>query len=144
MVLTFLDQFVDLAEQDRVDQERIAALADNGADVKRTHTGLNQVLALTKKVKELEAQLAAAQKSRLEQIAEWAVLLTAEGPLLTRIQEAMDVLTSDRPAAGIDVDVLAKEAGVDPKKNRSRPHVWPARPPRIEFSNRAGRVHQMH
>jgi predicted ATPase len=118
LVIEFLEQFVDMADHDQRERDLIAALTDNAAEVRRTHVGLEKLADMEMRLKELGAQLDAAEKSRIEVIAKWAALLASEGPLLARLRERIQSLLIDRPHSPIDIDVLAAEAGVDPRGKR--------------------------
>ncbi len=118
-IVEFMEQFVDLGTYDSRENELMAALADNGAEVVRSSTGLSKLPELEKKLRAQESQLAAAQSSRLESVAQWAALLASEGPLLESIRSAVEAFVSDRPRATIDLDKLAARVGVDPNSARA-------------------------
>ena len=117
-VLTFLDQFVDYADIDGEERRLIAELADVAAEVKRTSTGLPTLPQLEKRVKELEAQLEAAQRSKLEEVAKWAAALASEGPFLDQLDVAITTRGEKRPNSPIDIDSAAVSVGLDPHGQR--------------------------
>ena len=94
-------------------------MADNGAEVKSTATGLQKIPELAGKLKGLEGQLAAAQKHRVEEIALWAASLASEVPFLARLREAIEGVVEARPRAAVDIDVIARGAGVDLGEKRA-------------------------
>lgn len=116
MLLSFIDQFVDLDEIERRESELLSELATNAALVKSMNEGLERIPKVKKVVDELTAQLTAAEKSRLEEVAKWASILTAEGPLITRIRDAIQRLKEEKPEAVIDLDAMAEQSGVEPKR----------------------------
>ena len=113
-LLDFLDGFVVRHRFDELESDLIAKLEDNGAEVKLTAVRRKQVDDLNIERQRLEASLKAAQESRVEEIARWAVLLASQGPLLealhSRIQQAVEQQSAPEP---IDLDALAAAYGVD-------------------------------
>lgn len=114
LLLAFLDNFLTRHAFDEREEELLAKLADNASELRRT-----AVAAATQKKHEddkarLEANLKAAQKGRIEEIAVWARLLAAEAPFLERLDAA---LAAAAAIAGrsveIDIDDLAGEFGID-------------------------------
>jgi hypothetical protein len=78
-LLHFLDQFVDLSPDSREESRLIAGLEENAGEMKRTGVDLTKIPELEKVLRGHEAQLLAAQNSRLEVIAKWATRLAGGG-----------------------------------------------------------------
>ncbi|MHB8509419.1 MAG: TrlF family AAA-like ATPase [Candidatus Dormibacteria bacterium] len=120
-MLRFLEQFVDLTQHERREHGLLEDLADNAADVQRTHVTAKQLADAEKAVKELEGKFEAAQKSRIEEIAKWAGLLAAEAPLLEQLERAIETLSHPGLTGGaIDLDQLALNAGVNLGDSRAQ------------------------
>jgi len=118
-LVNFLDQFVDLTQYETREQELVNLLADNGAAVKSTGSGLAKIPELQRNLKGLEAQLAAAQKSRLDEMALWAATLASEVPFLARLREALDKVVAEQSRVVVDIDAIARGAGVDVRGKRA-------------------------
>ena len=113
-LLEFLDGFVVRHKYDEREQELLAQLADNGAEVARTGVRQKQIDDLAAERRRLEASLKAAQESRVEDIARWAVLLASQGPLLDELKARIDAVTeAQRQVEPVDLDALAGAYGVD-------------------------------
>lgn len=119
-ILAFLDGFVVRHQFDEKERELISALSENAGEVKRTAFRQQHIDELDAERRRLEASLEAAKKSRVEDIAAWAVLLAAQGPLLdelrTMVDESIDpnveinTIELDEIAAGFGVDLLSGPA----------------------------------
>ncbi|MGN6275699.1 MAG: TrlF family AAA-like ATPase [Solirubrobacterales bacterium] len=113
-LLAFLDGFIVKHEFEEREEELLSQLADNGSDVTRTAGTEERIQALEGQQKQQEGSLKAAQEGRIEEIARYAVLLSAQKPLLARIRTLFATLTTDRSLGQqIDLDALALEFGVD-------------------------------
>lgn len=117
ILLSFLDNFVVAYAHEEKEAELLAALDDNAAEVRRTAVRAEQLKQLEDDHARLSASLDAAQKGRVEAIAEWAALLAAQAPLLERLsQELNAACTITAPASPLNVDRLAAEYQVDLRK----------------------------
>jgi predicted metal-dependent phosphoesterase TrpH/predicted ATPase len=117
ILLSFLDSFVVTYPYEEKEVELLADLDENAAEVRRTAVQSTQVTQLQNDRARLTASLEAAQKGRVEAIAEWAALLAAQTPLLERLRRELDAACVIAPADGsIDIDGLATEYQVDLKK----------------------------
>jgi hypothetical protein len=113
-LLEFLDGFVVRHTYDEREDELLAQLADNGSEVKRTGVREKQIEELTAERQRLDASLRAAQESRVEDIARWAVLLASQGPLLDELRARVDAITDTQwQIEPIDLDTMAQTYGVD-------------------------------
>jgi len=123
ILLSFLDNFVVTYLHEEKESELLAALDENAAEVRRTAVSAEQLRQHEDDHARLSASLEAAQKGRVEAIAEWAALLAAQAPLLERLRHELDVAcTIKAPALALNVDHLAAEYQVDLKK-RGAPFV---------------------
>lgn len=117
ILLAFLDNFVVTYPYEEKELELLAALEENAAEVRRTAARSEQLKQLEKDHARLTASLEAAQKGRVEVIAEWAALLAAQAPLLERLHRDLDAAcTIALPDGAVSVDNLATEYQVDLKK----------------------------
>lgn len=113
-LLKFLDAFVVRHEYDEAERELLAQLTDNAAEVRRTSVLQKQIDELTAERDRLSASLKAAQESRVEDIARWAVLLASQGPLLEDIRNRLTLSSGAQlELETIDLDALAQAYGVD-------------------------------
>lgn len=119
-ILRFLDQFVDFRDEAATEQAVLAALLENGTDVRRTEVTAKALSAAQNVVRQLEANFKAAQSSRLEDVAKWARWLASEGPLLRNLQEQLAAVQQVRQPPKVDLDRLAASAGVDLADPRAR------------------------
>lgn len=120
-LLQFLDGFVVKHKYEEADGDLLAQLEENSAEVKRTSVSDDQIKTAEQEHAKLEATLAAAQKGKIETLAEWAALLAAQEPLLTRIEKELDeVVEAPEAAEPIDLDALALEYGVDLAKHGTK------------------------
>jgi predicted ATPase len=116
ILLSFLDNFVVTHQHEEKEAELLAALDENAAEVRRTAVSSDQLKQLEADRLRLSASLEAAQKGRVEAIAEWARLLAAQAPLLERLRQDLDTAcTVAGPTSAPDVDSLAAEYQVDLK-----------------------------
>jgi ABC-type cobalamin/Fe3+-siderophores transport system ATPase subunit len=112
-LLGFLDKFVDLEAELEREEELLAQLAENSNEVTATALRPDQIQKLDAERKGLEASLAAAQKGRIDEIAQWATLLASQKPFLDRLLGILSEATKAPGAtARIDVDAIAAETGV--------------------------------
>lgn len=116
-LLAFLDGFVVKHRYDEADEDLLAKLDENAAEVTRTSISSAAIRQREEEHAKLEATLAAAEKGNIESLAEWARILAAQAPLLERLDEelARASRASDEVPA-IDIDALALEYGVDLEK----------------------------
>lgn len=81
-LLDFLDSFIERHGHDELEDELLAQLADNGADILRTSNHQKRLAELEADEKRLQASLDAAQSGRIEELARWVVLLNSQEPFL--------------------------------------------------------------
>lgn len=113
-LLEFLDAFVVRHTYDEREEDLLAQLEDNGAEVKRTGVRQKQIDDLAAERSRLEASLKAAQESRVEDIARWAGLLASQGPLLDELKARIDAVTETQwQLEPVDINALARAYGVD-------------------------------
>ena len=113
ILLSFLDNFVVRHEYDEAEVDLLSKLAENEGEITRTTGYADQIKKLTAEQATLEASLQAARNGKVEQVAEWATLLSAQRPLLDHLG---GVLASDQagpPPEHIDIDALASGFGVE-------------------------------
>lgn len=124
ILLEFLDGFVVRHKYEEADSDLLVQLEDNAAEVTRTSGYAEQITKLETEHARLEASLKAAQTGKVETIAEWAGLLAAQAPLLTRLETELGIAAQggDVPAP-IDLDALATEFGVDLSRKPAKAFV---------------------
>jgi ABC-type lipoprotein export system ATPase subunit len=120
LLLEFLDRFVVRHEYIEQEDDLLAKLAENASEVKRTFVAEKEIKKLQEESARLEASLKAAENGKVEVVAEWARLLAAQGPLLSRLEDDLRSAQAPKdPDALPDLDALASDFGVD----LSRPPV---------------------
>jgi predicted ATPase len=124
---SFLDAFVDLAAHRERQEELTAQLADNAAAIQRDRRGLDEMEAAKKEVKRLEDSLTAAQSGNLEDLARYAMQLTAERALLAELDElTAQLLTIGVQPVEVDLPAMAAGVGVDPARQPAKDFMGPA------------------
>jgi len=117
----FLDGFVVRHRFDEREEESLARLDENAAEVRRTSVRVDQIRQLEKDRDRLNASLNAARVGKVEQIAEWASILAAQIPLLDRVAaDLVEATTLPPQPDATDVSHLALEFGVDLAKRGNR------------------------
>jgi energy-coupling factor transporter ATP-binding protein EcfA2 len=114
LLLNFLDGFIVRHSFEEQETDLLAQLADNGAEITKTNTARRQIEEFEREEARLAASLKAAEDGKVEQIAQWAGLLAAQGPLLVELGAMIDraaALPAD--ATTTDLDALAADFGVD-------------------------------
>lgn len=113
-LLRFLDGFVVRHGFDETEATVLAQLEENGVELRRTAVQVDQIKNLEKDEERLDGSLKAAEKSKVEQIAQWATLLAAQAPMLERLDaDLADLIKIAAQGDPIDIDALASEFGVD-------------------------------
>jgi predicted ATPase len=109
----FLDAFVDLESVRARQVELLEVLSDNGTRVRRD-SEIGGMAAAKAEVKRLEGSMTAAQTGNLEELARYAVQLTAERALLAELDQLCARLceVGISPVA-LDLPRLAAETGTD-------------------------------
>jgi predicted metal-dependent phosphoesterase TrpH len=120
ILLEFLDGFVVRHEHDEREQDLLGQLEDNASEVRRTSVRRDQIHKLEEEEARLDASLKAAEKGKVEQIAEWARELAAQGPFIQHLDTALrGAIEADEIAQPIDLDRLAADFGVDLTSKRA-------------------------
>lgn len=112
-LLAFLDRFIVRHEHDEREEEILAELEENGADIKRTNAQAKRMAELEQDEKRLQASLDAAKNSRIDVLVEWVGLLNAQEPLLGRLEQLLSEVSQFGVAPSLDVDHLAVQYGVN-------------------------------
>lgn len=114
VLLAFLDEFVVKHKYEEAEADLLAQLEENASEVERTSVRAEQVKKLEEEQSRLVANLAAAEKGQIEEIAKWAALLAAQGPLLARLGEELSLAAGlGEDPSSLDLDELAASFGVD-------------------------------
>ncbi len=120
ILLEFLDGFLVRHEHDEREAELLGSLEDNATEVQRTKGAVVQIKQLEQDRARLDASLKAAEKGKVEQIAEWARELAAQRPFLEHLEaalrEAVQVGDAGEP---IELGKLAEDFGVDLTQKRA-------------------------
>lgn len=120
ILLEFLDDFLVRHEHDEREAELLGLLEDNATEIQRTKGAVGQIKKFEEDQARLDASLKAAQKGKVEQIAEWARELAAQRPFLehldTALREAVQVGDEVEP---IELGKLAEDFGVDLTQKRA-------------------------
>lgn len=120
ILLEFLDGFVVRHEHDEREDELLNLLEDNAGEILRTTGALGQIRKFEDDQARLDASLKAAEKGKVEQIAEWARELVAQRPLLKHLEAALrDAVQVGAGGEPIDIDRLADDFGVDLTQKRA-------------------------
>ncbi len=120
ILLAFLDGFVVRHEHDEGEEDLLAQLEDNASEVRRTSGTIAQIKKLEEDQSRLDASLKAAEKGKVEEIAEWARELAAQHPFLEHLEVALlQAVDAGNVTKPINLDALAKEFGVDLAKKRA-------------------------
>ncbi len=120
ILLEFLDGFVVRHEYDEREQDLLGQLEDSASEVRRTNVRRDQIRKLDEEEARLDASLKAAQKGKVEQIAEWARELAAQRPFLQHLDTALrEAVEAEEIAKPIDLDRLAADFGVDLTSKRA-------------------------
>jgi ABC-type lipoprotein export system ATPase subunit len=113
-LLEWLDSFVVKHRFEEAEADVVRQLEENGAEVKRTAVGQEQTRKLEEELARLQANLTAAESGQIEEIAKWATLLAAQGPLLDRLTEGLESSTKLKAQDdGLDLDELAAAYDID-------------------------------
>jgi energy-coupling factor transporter ATP-binding protein EcfA2 len=120
LLLTFLDGFVVRHKYDEAEDDLLASLSENAAEVTRTAVRKKHIDDLIEDRDRIQAALKAAQESRVEEIARWATLLASQGPLLDDLRARIETATgAELQLEPIDIDELAVSYGVDLSAGRA-------------------------
>ncbi|MHB8960117.1 MAG: AAA family ATPase [Candidatus Limnocylindrales bacterium] len=109
----FLAQFLDTNEFDAKEAALTAQLAENGVLIKNTSSAKKELDKAGKERDELNASLTAAADQKLVQVAEYARILGAEGPLLRELEQAIKGLENVDFGLVPDIDAMADAMKVD-------------------------------
>lgn len=113
VLLSFLDEFVDLYEFAETEESLLSALDENAADVRQTHGADREIRKLEEEQARLEANLKAAEAGKVEEMARWARLLGSQRPLLDDLEQRLERSIAPQGEASIDLDAVADSFGVD-------------------------------
>jgi len=120
ILLEFLDGFVVRHEHDEREEELAQPLEDNASEVLRTRGAVAQIKKLEEDQARLDASLKAAEKGKVEQIAEWARDLASQRPFLEHLEAALrDAIQVGDGEEPIDLGKLAEEFGVELTQKRA-------------------------
>ena len=86
-ILAYLDSFCDLAAQLDAEREVLERLTDNAAEVQRTAFRASDYKAAEDERAKLDANIKAAEKGQLEEIAKWARRLAGQAALIAQISD---------------------------------------------------------
>jgi energy-coupling factor transporter ATP-binding protein EcfA2/histidinol phosphatase-like PHP family hydrolase len=113
-MLSYLDEFCDLDREIDAERAVLDRLADNAADVVRTSFRQEEYRAATDERQKLEANIKAAQKGKLEDIASWAIRLATQQAMIGQLRSHVDRLSTARSTAGVpSLDEIARETKTD-------------------------------
>ena len=124
LLLEFLDGFIVRHKYDEREAELLGALEENGAEVSRTAGIGAQIEKAEQEESRLNAELEAAKKGRVEDIAKWAAILSSQRPMLEELTERIDAvvgLPDDDAVLGLDA--VAAQFGVDLTTQAAARHV---------------------
>jgi ABC-type Mn2+/Zn2+ transport system ATPase subunit len=122
-LLEFLDGFIERHEHDELEEELSGQVADNGAEILRTNNHKKRIAELEADEKRLQASLDAAGTGRIEELAQWVVLLNSQEPLLAKLDALLREVTIFSAGPHIDLDRLARVYGVPLDHPRIAPFV---------------------
>lgn len=122
-LLSFLDGFIIRHQHDETEEDLLAQLADNSAEIKRTNNVRTRIAELEAEEKKLQASLEAAKNGKVELIAQWAALLASQQPLLDRLERLIDDASVFGAGPDLDIDKLAADYGVPLGHDRIKPFV---------------------
>jgi hypothetical protein len=113
-ILAYLDSFCDLASQLDAERDVLERLSDNAADVQRTAFRAADYKAAEAERAKLDANIMAAEKGQLEEIAKWARRLAGQRALIAQVRANLERLGSARATAAMPrLDALAVETQAD-------------------------------
>lgn len=113
-ILAYLDSFCDLSAQLDAEREVLERLTDNAAEVQRTAFRESDYKEADEERKKLDANIKAAEKGQLEEIAVWARRLAGQAALISQIRNNLDRLAAVRPTPAVpDLVVIANDTQTD-------------------------------
>ena len=121
---SFLDAFVDLEGHRERQAGLLDALRDNGAVIVGNSRGLNETAAAEQEVRRLEDSMKAAETGRLEELARYALQLSAERALLAELDAlTVELLDVGLTPVAVDLPTMASSTGTDLQRQPARDFV---------------------
>ncbi len=123
-LLEFLDGFVVTHEFEEREDELVAQLGENATKLTANSGTQAQIKKLENDQARLKASLDAAKKGRVDEVARFAEILSAQAPLLAALEERIsDATKVSESFEGLSVDSLAQEFDVDLSTKTASPYV---------------------
>ncbi len=113
VVLDFLDAFINRHQLDEEDEELLDQLEENGAEVVRTSVVPDKIKKLEADKSRLEGEVEAAKKGRIEEVAQYAAMLSSQKPLLEELERQLQAPAGTNASNKLDLGQLASQFGVD-------------------------------
>lgn len=113
VVLDFLDVFINRHQLDEEDEELLSQLEENGAEVVRTSVVPDKIKKLEADKSRLEGEIEAAKKGRIEEVAQYAAMLSSQKPLLEELERQLQAPVGTNASNKLDLGQLASQFGVD-------------------------------
>jgi hypothetical protein len=123
VVLEFLDVFINRHELDEAEEELMSQLEENGTRVIQSAVTSERIEKLKEDKARLDGEVEAAKKGRIEEIAQYAAMLSSQKPLLEELERKLQAPADATVKPTVDLQQLATQFGVDLKKGPAKEFV---------------------